>query len=158
MDALEFISNIFASLVSLAWPGLIFALWWFNREHIPTIAKRIADVVNIKFPGGEIRFAELNAKATLHAEHLIEQQRHVEVSSDGASGAARPVPKEISGVVTDLGESGPLTIITSFAEIERILDQVRSYIGKRRLDTNNQIALAELSKNGYVSHDVVPLY
>jgi hypothetical protein len=157
---LQFIASIVGSLASivgsLALPGLLFALWWFNRGPI---ANLIAALIKLKLPGGtELEFGPQLAKATLEADRAesLETGR----PQLGERIPIQPDSEAIKGGPPDWPPSLPPTaspqyiIITSFAVVERTLDEIRLYIKSPCKET----ALAQLLQRGIITTDTMQLY
>jgi hypothetical protein len=147
MDWLQFIASIVGSLVSLAWPAVVLALVWLNRE-------RIANLIKMKLPGGiELEFRENLADSTLQADRVVRELR-VDSFETGRPEIGKPAIESHSPVEQDTKDA----IENGFEHVERTLDELRSYIGLPRLHTNNRIALTELVNKGLIGHDLISLY
>jgi hypothetical protein len=163
VDWLQFIASIVGSLASivgsLALPGLVFALWWFNRERI---ANLIAALIKLKLPGGtEFEFSAELARATLEADRAesLETGRpqlgeRIPIQPDQDSEATKGGPPADWPPDLHPTASPQGIIITSLAEVERTLEQIRSYIKSPSKETT----LTELLNRGLIKSDIISLY
>jgi hypothetical protein len=161
VDWLQFIASIFGSLASivgsLALPGLLFALWWFNRERI---ANLITALIKLKLPGGtELEFGPQLAKATLEADRAesLETGRpqigeRIPIQPDQDSEATKGRPP--ADWPPNLQASPQGIILSSFNEVQRTLEEIRPYIKSPSKETT----LTQLLNMGLIKSDVISLY
>jgi hypothetical protein len=151
VDWLQFIASIVGSLASLAWPAIVFALFWLNRNRI---ANLIAALVKMKLPGGtEFEFRADLADSTLQADR-VRVELEAKAFETGSPELGTPDLETRAPVEQDMKPA----IENGFEQVERTLDEIRSYIGLPRLATNNRIALTELVNKGLVNHEIISLY
>ena len=63
MDWKQFFASIVSSLMSLAWPVVVFVMYWLNCRHVDPLAQRLAQMIKAKIPWlGEFEFGPENAR------------------------------------------------------------------------------------------------
>jgi hypothetical protein len=152
MGALEFIASIIGSL---AWPGVVLLVLWYNRQHLANlpdwIKANLPDwIEEITFPGGvKAKIRRKLDKATAQAERLKSELPDAEVKD-----AIEPDP------LSDLADRFPESaIIESFREVEPTIWKMFHFLPSLTSRRGGPGAiLTELVRLGYIDENTVQLF
>jgi hypothetical protein len=143
MGALEFIASIIGSL---AWPGVVLVVLWYNRHRLANLPDWIEELT---FPGGaKIKFAKALTEASARAEQLMPEVKNAEAKDSVG-------PDPMSDLANQLPEAA---VIVSFREVEQTLGEMVRFLALPMRVTESGGIIAELVRRGYIDENTVQLF
>jgi hypothetical protein len=144
MNWLEFIASITGSL---AWPGVVLLVLWYNRQRLANLPDLIDELT---LPGGaKIKFVRALARASVEANLVASEAPDIahakgEVESDAASQLAGQFPET--------------AVVHSFIEIVETLGDMIRFLPLPTKGRDPTSVITELARLGYVDQPTVSLF
>ena len=131
MNWLQFIASIIGSL---AWPGVVLAVLWYNRKRLVALLDWVDELT---LPGGaKIKFVKALDKASVEAKLLASEAPDVA----HVKGHVESVPS------SDLGEQFPeATVVQSFIEVVETLGKMVRFLALPTKGRDPMSVLTELA-------------
>jgi len=120
MNWLQFIASIIGSL---AWPGVVLAVLWYNRKRLVALLDWVDELT---LPGGaKIKFVKAIDKASVEATRLLGSEAvlrdHFQIFPSEDLGESAPS--------SDLGDQFPeATVVQSFIEVVETLGKMVPFL------------------------------
>jgi hypothetical protein len=141
MDWLGFIASIIGSL---AWPGVVLIVLWYNRQRLSNLPDWIDELTS-----RAVKFIKALDKASAEAKLLASEApdvAHIEghVESQALSDVAKQFPEA--------------TVVQSFIEVVETLAQMVRFLALPTKGRDPKSVVTELARLGYIDQNSVDLF
>src|SRR5262249_49106056 len=126
--------DFFASVIgSLAWPGLVLVVLWYNRQRLANLPDWIKE---LKLPGG----TKIKFKRALDEARLLAAETATPASAPSLEGVAPPVAQQFPEAM----------VVQSFIELVETLGNMVRFLALPAKARDPETVMQELARLGYI--------
>ncbi|QIO98357.1 hypothetical protein [Bradyrhizobium symbiodeficiens] len=155
---MSWLQFIVAMTSALAWPLVILALLWAVRKQLASLAERILE---LSFGGATVKFGQLLSKGTeiledaqpVPSDPALSREQQLDAPSETVT-----IQDSFNAVLTP-GEPSHIgateSVFLAFEGVEHAIEGLRNAFDE---DLKGVSLLVKLSKEGYITEDLIDLY